>query len=283
MKCFFVSDLHGDIKRYQSLFKVITDEEPDVVFFGGDLLPNQYMIKNSIEEFLNENIFLKIKEIRKKSSKNIRFFMIMGNDDPRIFEKQFIKADKDKIIEYVNMKTLEIDDFFVTGYSYVPPTPFQLKDWERYDISRFVDVGAISPEQGIRSIDITNDEARYSTIAEDLTELSKNSPIDKTIFLFHSPPYDSNLDRAALDGESYDHAPLDVHIGSIAIQRFIEKKQPFLTLHGHVHESTSLTGEWKEKNGKTFSFSAAHNSSDLALVRFDTEDLTSASRDLISA
>jgi Icc-related predicted phosphoesterase len=79
-----------------------------------------------------------------------------------------------------------------------------------------------------------------------------------------------------------DHAPMDIHVGSIAIQKFIDKKQPFLTLHGHVHESTRLTGHWKERFGKTFSFTAAHDGPELALIRFDTDDLKNATRELIA-
>ena len=105
--------------------------------------------------------------------------------------------------------------------------------------------------------------------------------MEKTIFLFHSPPYKSYLDRAALDGKIIDHAPVDVHVGSIAIKRFIEKRQPFITLHGHVHESTRLTGHWKERFGKTYSFNAGHDGSELALIRFCTDDLENASRSLI--
>ena len=99
--------------------------------------------------------------------------------------------------------------------------------------------------------------------------------------LFHSPPYKTKLDRAALDGKMFDHVPLDVHIGSIAVQRMIEKKQPFLTLHGHVHESASITGAWKDKIGNTCMFSAAHNESELALVRFHPENIKNASRELV--
>ena len=78
-----------------------------------------------------------------------------------------------------------------------------------------------------------------------------------------------------------DHVPVDIHVGSIAIRRFIEKKQPFLTLHGHVHETVRLTGEWKEKKGKTFCFSAAHDGAELAVIRFDTDSLENAYRELI--
>jgi Icc-related predicted phosphoesterase len=71
-------------------------------------------------------------------------------------------------------------------------------------------------------------------------------------------------------------------VGSIAIQRFIEKKQPFLTLHGHIHESVRLSGKWMEQKGKTYSFSAVHDGPELALIVFDTDHLKNASRTLIS-
>jgi len=281
LKCIFVSDLHGNINRFRKLFEIIEHEKPDGVFIGGDILPNQFLIKGDIKKFLEEEFFNPIKKVRKTIDKGIRFFVIMGNDDPKVFEKLFINADKKKIIDYIHFKTVEFNDFFVTGYSFVPPTPFQLKDWERYDVSRFVDVGVISPEEGQRTTKVSKDITCYSTISQDLEKLSKNSQLEKTIFIFHSPPYNSNLDKADLEGKMVDYAPVDVHVGSIAIKRFIEKKQPFLTLHGHVHETVRLTGEWKERRGKTFSFSAAHDGDELAVIRFDTNDLEKASREII--
>ena len=62
-----------------------------------------------------------------------------------------------------------IPRFQVYGYSFVPPTPFQLKDWERYDVSRFVDPGCVSPEEGMRTIPVSDQEQRFTTIQKDLT------------------------------------------------------------------------------------------------------------------
>jgi len=281
LDCIFVSDLHGRKKRYNRLFQIILNELPDAVFIGGDLLPNQFALNSNMDEFIEDTIFSNIKKIKEKVDKKIRFFIILGNDDPRVFEKKFLDADDEGLIDYVHNKTVSFADMFVTGYSYVPPTPFQLKDWEKYDVSQYVDVGVISPEGGIRTVEIPEDNIRYATIAEDLKKLAKNSNVGETIFLFHSPPYNSYLDKADLDGKNVDHAPIDVHVGSIAIQRFIKKKQPLLTLHGHVHESTRITGYWKEKIGKTHSFNASHDGQELALVRFKTDDLENATRDLI--
>ena len=281
MNCIFASDLHGKIKRYESLFNILLNEIPDAVFLGGDLLPNQFALDSNMNEFIEDKIFSNIKRIINEIGKKIRFFIILGNDDPRMYESFFKEADRKGLIDYVHNKTVNFADMFVTGYSHVPPTPFQLKDWEKYDVSRYVDVGVIPPENGIRTIEVSEDKIRYATIAEDLKKLYKNAPMEKTIFLFHSPPYNSYLDRADLDGKIVDHAPIDVHIGSIAIQRFIKKEQPLLTLHGHVHESARITGYWKERFGKTYSFNASHDGTELALVRFKTDDLENATRELI--
>lgn len=281
VKCVFVSDLHGKISRYESLFHIVRQETPDAVFLGGDLLPQQLIQKQTMEDFIERNIVSNVRQMLKDSRKKVRFFIILGNDDPRIYEQFFIQADKKGIITYIHNKTVSYKKLHISGYAYVPPTPFLLKDWERYDISEYVDIGAVSPEKGTRTVDVSLDEIKYSTIAEDLGILSQNAPVEKTIFLFHSPPYHSLLDTADLHGKTIDHAPLDIHIGSIAIQRFIKNQQPLLTLHGHVHESVRLTGQWKEQFGRTFSFSAAHDGPELALVRFDTDNLKKATRELI--
>jgi Icc-related predicted phosphoesterase len=280
LQCIFVSDLHGNKKRYSKLFKTIEREKPDGVFLGGDILPSGFGINIDLDYFIQDVFLANISRLKRLGIKS-RFFTILGNDDPGIYEKILIDAEKDNLIEYVNNRYVSFDRFFVVGYSYIPPTPFQLKDWEKYDVSQFVDVGAVSPEEGIRSIKVSKDKIKYSTIKEDLDNLSKKVPVDKAIFLFHSPPYKSYLDRAELDGIMVEHAPVDVNVGSIAIKNFINKQQPFLTLHGHVHESARLTGHWKENFGKTYSFSAAHDGPELALIRFSTNNLRNATRDLI--
>jgi Icc-related predicted phosphoesterase len=281
LKGIFVSDIHGSIPRFQRLFQIIRKETPDAVFLGGDLLPLHPMKHTTMEEFIQTTIFSEMKKIKRNGDKKIRFFVIMGNDDPRMYEHLFMKADNAGLLDYIQQKTISYKKMYITGYSFVPPTPFQLKDWERYDISQYIDVGAISPEQGRRTIDVPLDEIKYSTIAEDLEKLSKQSPANNTIYLFHSPPYQSCLDRADLHGKKVDHAPVDVHVGSIAIQRFIKAHQPLLTLHGHVHESAHITGCWKEKVDRTYSFTAAHYGPELVVVRFDTNHLENATRELI--
>jgi len=182
---------------------------------------------------------------------------------------------------YIHKQWVAVEGTSLCGYACIPPSPFLLKDWERYDVSRFVDPGCISPEEGQYSTQISLDEFRFRTIQDDLDALAEGVDFSNAVVIFHSPPYRSKLDRAALDGMIIDNAPLDVHVGSIAIRRFIEARQPLVTLHGHIHESARLSGAWQERIGRTYAFSAAHDGVELALVRFDPANLDDAGRELI--
>ena len=284
--CFFVSDLHGHSDQYHKLFQMIASETPDAVFLGGDLLPSGLMsVSSSTEDgdnFLHDVISQGFAQLHSKLGKRYpQVFLILGNDDGRSQEADFQAAEHQGLWYYAHNRRLEFGDFLVFGYAYVPPTPFMLKDWERYDVSRFVDPGCSSPEEGWYSVPVSDDEKRWSTIQEDLAQLTLQESLDRSILLFHSPPYRTNLDRADLDGKMVDAAPLDVNVGSIAIRRFIETRQPYITLHGHVHESARLTGSWQERLGNTTCFSAAHDGNELALVRFDLANPETATRELL--
>jgi Icc-related predicted phosphoesterase len=84
-----------------------------------------------------------------------------------------------------------------------------------------------------------------------------------------------------LDNRFVEYVPLEVNVGSIAIQRFIQMRQPLETLHGHVHESARLTGSWQEKIGCTHAFSAAHDEPELAIICFDPAQPENAIRRLL--
>lgn len=286
MNCIFVSDLHGLSERYIKLFKLIAHEKPDAVFMGGDILPSGMFMNYETHaiggDFIDDFLLVRFAGLKAAlEDKYPRVFIILGNDDGRNREIDFISGTEAGIWEYLHFNKAELGKYKVYGYSFVPPTPFRLKDWERYDISRYVDPGCISPEEGRYTVAVPQREKRYSTIKDDLDEYTRDDDLENAIMLFHTPPYQTKLDRANLDGKMVDHVPLDVHVGSIAVRRFIESRQPLLTLHGHIHESASITGTWKDKIERTHMFSAAHDGRELAVVRFNPEDLENAVREII--
>lgn len=282
IECVFVSDLHGSTERYRKLWSVIENERPGAVFLGGDLLPNSWATALCGGDFAGEFLEPGFRDLRATLGSDYpRVFWIPGNDDDRSSWRALINGESDGLWFDLHERWETIGPFPVCGYACVPPTPFQLKDWERYDVSRFTDPGCVSPERGARTVPQDPDDVKYGTIAGDLERLTGERDLVDSIFLFHSPPYATPLDRAALDGRTVDHVPLDVHVGSIAIQRLIEDRQPLVTLHGHIHEAPRLTGTWRIVIGRTHCMTAAHDGPELALVRFDPSDLDAASRELI--
>jgi uncharacterized protein len=279
-RCFFISDLHGHIDRYEKLILHIRLHRPKLVFFGGDLLPHG-MLRNNIDDFTEDFLYFHFKNLMQEMGEEYpRVYLILGNDDPRTEEEKFIRLADTGVWHYLHDRKDDFAGFTFYGYSNVPPTPFRLKDWERYDVSRYVDPGCIPPDEGFHTIKPAVD-LEYATILDELNQLTGEGIMGKSVFLFHSPPYKTYLDRAGLDGVMVDHVPMDVNVGSIAIMRFIEEKQPWLTMHGHIHESSRITGHWRQQFGQTNSYSAAWDGPELALVDFDLEDPSKARRHII--
>ncbi len=278
----FVSDLHGRIDRYQKLIAAVRASPPEAVLLGGDLLPHAGLGAPGGGDFLLDWLLRELAALRAEIGADYpRWLVLFGNDDPRAALASLAEIEARGLLEHVHARRVEVGGRALYGYACVPPTPFRLKDWERYDVSRFVDPGAISPEDGVRTVPAEELDTKWGTIAADLRQLSGEDDLARASFLFHAPPYDTALDRAALDGRSVDHAQLDVHVGSIAIRRFVEARQPRLTLHGHVHESARLTGSWRCRLGRTLCLTAAHDGPELALVELDPDDPEGATRRLV--
>jgi Icc-related predicted phosphoesterase len=280
-RCFFVTDLHGHEDRYHKLLAAVESGRPAAVLVGGDLLAHA-LLPHGAEGFFHDFLRPRLSNLKRRlGGAYPRMLVILGNDDPRREATSLDELAAEGLLEHLHMGRTDVGGFQIYGYACIPPTPFLLKDWERWDVSRHVEPGCMSPEEGFRSVPANPSDVRYGTIAKDLAVLVGDAELDRAVMLFHAPPHETNLDRSALDGQMVEHVPLDIHVGSIAIRRFIEERQPLVSLHGHVHESARLTGSWRDRIGRTHLFSAAHDGPELALVRFDLEDPASATRELL--
>jgi Icc-related predicted phosphoesterase len=75
--------------------------------------------------------------------------------------------------------------------------------------------------------------------------VSKVRNLETAVFCFHCPPYDSQIDSAPKLKEDlspvYAHGrPLMIPVGSKSVRAVIEKYQPLISLHGHIHESSGF-------------------------------------------
>jgi Icc-related predicted phosphoesterase len=91
--------------------------------------------------------------------------------------------------------------------------------------------------------EVTEDElhARLSELADQVRDPRQ------AVFMIHVPPYDSGLDTAPILDENLRPTVsagdiLRGPVGSTAVRRLIEERQPLLGVHGHVHEAA---GEYR--------------------------------------
>ena len=238
-KLIYTADLHGNEEFYKRLLKKAEDEDTNAIVIGGDLCPRDGVtVKQKINDqkiFLEKFMIPLFKQFKQKN-KNLEIYAIMGNDDFRINLEILENEGKNKILKSIHKKSIKLNNkYSIAGYSFVNPTPFRLKDWEKPDFSEDKQSAQLFLEE-IRSI-----KKEEGTINEDLNELKKLSTPKNTIYVIHAPPFNTKLDIVTTG----------THVGSKAVRQFIEKEQPLLTLHGHIHESPNMSGSWKDKIGKT--------------------------------
>lgn len=273
---YFVTDLHGITERYEKLYRQIVVDKPKALLIGGDILPSNPSKYAKSCTFITDYFKPFLLKLKKElAEKYPKIMLILGNDDPKFYEKQILQLEEQSLLNYINNKKLSFAGYDFYGYSYVPVSPFKYKDWEKYDTELKPKLGCKFLNEGVFSVQKTDFD---KTIADDLQKLENIANPEKSVFLFHAPPYQTVLDRAGIDNVKVNGQNLDVNIGSKAIKGFLQKTQPLLSLHGHVHESISLTKSWQQKIGSTFVFGAASLPPEFLIVKFDINDLANASQ-----
>ena len=250
MKFIFTADLHGNIIQYEKVFAYAADNHISTIIFGGDLTPKDEKVRTPSFQriFLQNSLFPLIK---KSKVKNI--LMIMGNDDFKSNESFLYDSQEAVGFKLFNNKSVFLDGFYFVGYPFVPYTPFVWKDWEKRDLEsdmgrnlrkETVKEGFISKGNDFIKKNIFED-MKLSSIEKELEALTHNIPSDKLILVTHTPPYNTNCDYTnGKDGKL-------IHVGSKAVRKIIEKRQPLLSLHGHIHDTVQNTGVFPDYLGKT--------------------------------
>lgn len=151
--------------------------------------------------------------IPEKVPKETRVVVCPGNDD-RVLVDEIIETYKNVING--EGKVINIDDTHeMTSCGWVNPSPWKTAREEEEDKLEARLEGYISQLKNIKS----------------------------SIFNFHAPPFESKLDEAPLLDKELNPiirggSVVMVPVGSKAVRKMIEKHQPFLGLHGHIHEAS---------------------------------------------
>ena len=244
MNFLFSADLHGNEGQYLKLFRYATECSIPLIVLGGDLSPKTPDKRNPAAQrgFFVDFLF---KQTRSFPGK---VFLILGNDDYKQ-NLPFLKEQAPLYNFEVIDKPRVCQGFTFAGYSYVPYTPFLWKDWERRDLKTDT-LDALRPDvRTVGKMDFTmpyDIRSHYfdHSIEEDLENLIKDIPQDNLILITHAPPFDTVCDQMNDGGQKRS-------IGSVGVRRIIEKYQPLLTLHGHIHDSAENAGAYQQHIKKT--------------------------------
>ena len=148
----------------------------------------------------------------------IRCFVCPGNDDEMDVDDVVRRAE---LVELGEGRMVEIDGYTMISTGWSNPTP-----WKTHREDSEEQLGE-----------------RIESMAAQVSDPSR------AIFNLHCPPYKSGLDEApAIDADlKLLHGGRALRpVGSTAVRTAIEKHQPLLSLHGHIHESKGAV-----KIGKT--------------------------------
>jgi Icc-related predicted phosphoesterase len=269
-RIFFATDVHGSTVCWRKFLNSAEFYDADVLVLGGDttgkaIFPiidegERYTYTRSGDEKSVENDD-ELEDLL-DSLENTGYYPYVLDEDEydglqnaddaderqnEIFESQMIA----RIREWSALAEERLDG---KRPVYVCPgndDPFEIDDvWRESDAVRLVEGEVIDIDDDYQMVssgwthpspwdtDREEDEEELEDRLADI--IAKADDGERTIFNFHDPPYDSQLDDAPeLDEELRPKfgARSTEPVGSTAVRNLIEEHQPPLSLHGHIHES----------------------------------------------
>jgi Icc-related predicted phosphoesterase len=237
MKVVYVTDLHGSEDGYRMALRCAVEHGASTIVNGGDMLPKGSGIIKEQKRFINQ--FLASIAVESRSH-GVEWRCMFGNDDLR----SRIPTWDCLCSGHSNMRDMSrawepLGDFWLHGSNTVPDYPFGLKDWTALD-SR----GWTRPTQRSRPVlssdsgftEILDPELHFfrtETVHDRVKRALHACPdLSRAVLVTHSPPSGLGLSNLC-DGTD---------VGSAATLELISLHAPMLTLHGHIHESPSVTG-----------------------------------------
>jgi uncharacterized protein len=271
-RLFFATDVHGSETCFRKFVNAAAAYKADAIILGGDITGKQLVLivaenggwrlgRDHAAEALHSREELEAAE-RRLSSAGLYPIVISADEeralveDQRAIERRFTAERLARVQAWTELAQARLQDLNIPCFI-SPGNDDDREVAEVLDKAEWV----TNPEGQV--IDVAGHEmiswgwsnpTPWNTPREQSEEdlgahldamAAKLHDPSAAIFNFHCPPYQSGLDDApALDGNlkpitSGGHLKL-LPVGSTAVRDTIERYQPLLGLHGHIHDCRAM-------------------------------------------
>jgi hypothetical protein len=280
MKVFFASDVHGSERCFKKFVNAARFYSADVLILGGDLtgkaiVPILRSRDGRLEyEYMGEKTTVNGEEELDKARSSLAdlgYYPYLTDEkeaselqeDKRKLNDLFLRLMRQRLEHWVRIAEERLKG---TGAQcYISPgndDPLGVEDVIRDSDTVMNPESRVIAVRGrceLATLGYTNptpwksprevEEKRLRDIIERL--VGKIQDTSHAIFNFHCPPYNTRLDECPMLTKDlkpvFSGGSLILqHVGSASVREFIERMQPLLGLHGHVHEARAV-----EKIGAT--------------------------------
>ena len=284
-RLYFATDVHGSERTYKKFLNAGKFYEANVLVMGGDITGKMLIpiidqgngnyratLQGEVEQISTQDELEKLEERLRTLG---FYYKVMQEDEFKHLqqnesevEELFHEQSRQRLTDWVDLAETRLGGtgikLFVTGGNDDDPEVLQVIKEEKRDSfiaceGEAVMIDDIHPMVSVGYSTYTPWDTPREVSDEELGEMieemiAKVAEPEKSIFNFHDPPNDSTLDTCPkLDWDTDPPTPIVeagqivMHgAGSKAVRKAIEKYQPLLGLHGHIHESQSVA-----KIGKT--------------------------------
>ncbi len=264
MKVLFATDLHGYRERFERVFELAVLEGAKAVLFGGDNFG--YFHETPPEEAIEvQRTFFREflpGHFDRYDRAGIFWLGTLSVHDIDTFDPEFESVcNRHTHVRSIQGNRFDLEGWEFIGWGNVVDHPFFCKIRCRRDRADSPPVRQFQKpmrpgEDGWEPIsDWESHLAALPTLEQELDALPKPRNPGKAVYVLHHPPAKTGLDVVLMGAAGHpeaDPATLPrVEIGSEAVRNFLERTQPLLALHGHVHESPIASGVWKTSIGRT--------------------------------
>jgi Icc-related predicted phosphoesterase len=284
-RLYFATDVHGSERTYRKFINAGKFYEADVLVMGGDITGKMLIpiidqgngnyratLQGVVEQITTQEELEKLEERLRTLG---FYYKVMQEDEFKHLqdnetevEKLFHEESRQRLSDWVDLAETRLGGtgikLFVTGGNDDDPEVLQVIKKEQRDSFVACEGEAVMIDDTHPMISIgystytpwdtpreVSDDELGVMIEEMITKVAEPG---KSIFNFHDPPSNSTLDTCPkLDWDTDPPTPIVeagqivMHgAGSKSVRYAIEKYQPLLGLHGHIHESQSVA-----KIGKT--------------------------------